>query len=253
MCGLAGFVDGRRRLGAEDSDRVLAEMTDALAHRGPDDRGFWTCRETGVHLGHRRLSIVDVSPLGHQPMVSPSGRYVIAYNGEIYNHHVLRKELEDDGAVFRGHSDTEVLLASVEHRGLLYTLDRCVGMFAFALWDHQTRSLTLGRDRMGEKPLYYGYSGTAFLFASELKAMRRHPAWEGEVDRDVVPLYLRYNYVPAPWSIYRGIYKLPAGCILTLPQEAVESGRAISATIRTIKPCCARRSTSTRRGNSTRR
>jgi asparagine synthase (glutamine-hydrolysing) len=188
-------------------------MTDAVAHRGPDDYGIWTDRALGLFLGHRRLSIVDLSAAGHQPMASASERYVLAYNGEIYNHHDLRAELEEIGVApeWRGHSDTEVLLAALEHWGLEETLVRLNGMFAFALWDRAEKRLTLARDRLGEKPLYYGRSGSTFLFGSELKALTCHPAFEGTVDRQALTLFLRYNYVPAPFSIWRGIAKLPPG------------------------------------------
>jgi len=192
-------------------------MANGVTHRGPDDSGTWLDESAGVALGHRRLSIQDLSPLGHQPMVSASGRYVVAYNGEIYNFCQLQQELQSRGYTFRGHSDTEVLLAAVEAWGVEGALERFVGMFAFALWDREDRVLFLARDRLGEKPLYYGWQGGSFLFASELKALRQHPAWEGEVDRDALALYMRHNYVPAPWSIYRGIRKLLPGTLLRIP------------------------------------
>jgi asparagine synthase (glutamine-hydrolysing) len=164
-------------------------MTSCLLHRGPDDAGVWVDEEAGVALGHRRLSIVDLSPLGHQPMEARGGRYMVAFNGEIYNFPELRRELEGKGHRFRGHSDTEVLLASVEEWGVEASLRRFVGMFAFALWDRAERTLILCRDRLGEKPLFYGWSGGVFLFGSELKALRAHPRWRGEVDRDALALY----------------------------------------------------------------
>lgn len=197
-------------------------MARTIAHRGPDDSGLWVDEAAGVALGHRRLSILDLSPAGHQPMVSASGRYVIAFNGEIYNHLELRADLEKTNAggtaamAWRGHSDTETLLAAIEAWGITATLKKCVGMFAFALWDCSERTLNLARDRMGEKPLYYGWQGREFLFGSELKALRAHPTFCGEVDRDVLALYLRYNYVPTPYSIYRNIFKLPPGAFATL-------------------------------------
>ncbi|WP_461583446.1 asparagine synthetase B family protein [Tepidiphilus sp. HLB4] len=175
MCGFAGF------LGAEAPDQpeaVLRAMADALRHRGPDDAGVWFDGQAGVGLAHRRLAIVDLTPAGHQPMRSPCGRFVLAYNGEIYNHLDLRAALAAEGGAFawRGHSDTETLLAALRHWGVEGALQRVNGMFAFALWDAQERTLVLVRDRMGEKPLYYGTCGGAFLFGSELKALRAHPA-----------------------------------------------------------------------------
>lgn len=216
MCGFGGFWDVGRRYPAAELGRLVAPLADALAHRGPDDSGRWVDEEAGVALGHRRLSILDLSAEGHQPMVSPAGRYVVAFNGEIYNFAGLRGELLRSGYAFRGHSDTEVLLAAVEEWGVRGALERFVGMFAFALWDRRERRLVLARDRMGEKPLYYGWVGGAFLFASEIKALRAFEGWRGEVDRDALRAYLRYNYVPSPCSIYRGISKLPPGTFLSL-------------------------------------
>jgi len=187
-------------------------MAQQIVHRGPDDSGVWCDAAAGLALAHRRLSILDLSPAGHQPMLSPCGRYALVYNGEIYNHLELRDDLQRDGGAFkwRGHSDTETLLAALRHWGVQGALERLNGMFAFALWDCTERILFLARDRMGEKPLYYGRCGDTFLFGSELKALRTHPDWNGQLDRDALALYLRHNYVPTPWSIYRGIQKLPA-------------------------------------------
>ena len=193
-------------------------MADALIHRGPDDAGVWVDEAAGIALGHRRLSILDLSPAGHQPMVSACGRYVIAFNGEIYNHLELRGLLRgarNDG-VWRGHSDTETLLACFEAWGVAKSLERAVGMFAIALWDRHDRVLTLARDRMGEKPLYYGWQGDIFLFGSELKALKAHPAFRAGIDRGALALLLRHNYVPAPYSIYEGIRKLPSGSFLQI-------------------------------------
>lgn len=192
---------------------VLA-MAEGLAHRGPNDAGAWSDAQTGVALGHRRLSIVDLSPAGHQPMQSPSGRYMMAFNGEIYNHLALRLRLGQ--REWRGHSDTETLLACFEAWGIAGTLKELVGMFAIALWDKNQRELTLIRDRMGEKPLYYGWQGQTFMFGSELKALRRHPAWRNEIDRDALASYMRFSYVPLPHSIFLGIRKLLPGTFLTL-------------------------------------
>jgi asparagine synthase (glutamine-hydrolysing) len=214
MCGIAGFLAPGGLTAAHPLDAVRG-MTSALAHRGPDDSGHWCDDDAGVALGHRRLSIIDLSPQGHQPMASADGRWTVVFNGEIYNFQALRRELEAAGERgWRGTSDTEVLLAAVSRWGLDATLPRLVGMFALALWDGRERCLHVARDRMGEKPLYYGWSGQAFLFASELKAMRAFPGWQGELDRDVLALYLRYGYVPEPYAIYRGIHKLPPGAAL---------------------------------------
>ncbi len=216
MCGLAGFLCGPRASRPDDPAALMREMGDAIVHRGPDDAGYWWDADSGMALVHRRLAILDLSIQGHQPMASSCGRYVVAYNGEIYNFGELRAELAAAGEAFRGHSDTEVLLAAVRRWGMEATLPRLVGMFAFALWDREARRLYLARDRMGEKPLYYGRLGDTFFFASELKALRRHPAWRGERDPGALALYLHYGYVPAPHTIYRGIRKLPAGTWLTL-------------------------------------
>ncbi len=185
-------------------------MARAIAHRGPDDEGAWADADAGIALGHRRLSIVDLSPEGHQPMASATGRYVIAFNGEIYNFEAIRAELDAaaDAPRWRGHSDTEVMLAAFERWGVDGALSRLNGMFAFALWDRQARTLHLARDRMGEKPLYYGQVGGRFAFGSEVKALRALDGFDCPVDRDALALYLRFGYVPAPRSIYAGIAKL---------------------------------------------
>jgi len=216
MCGIAGFAGP---LGA-DLPSIATRMLAAIAHRGPDDAGVFEEPQVGLALGHRRLSILDLSPAGRQPMSSAGGRWVIVFNGEIYNHLALRRELEADGAVgtvpWRGHSDTETLLSCFERWGVENSLKRAVGMFAFALWDRKNRTLILARDRIGEKPLYYGSQGGTLLFGSELKALRAHPAWRAEVDRDALALYMRHNAVPSPWTIFRGIRKLPPATFLSL-------------------------------------
>jgi asparagine synthase (glutamine-hydrolysing) len=217
MCGFAGFIDFKGERGRQEE--LLAElrpMTDSLVHRGPDDSDYWADHSSGVALGHRRLSIIDLSPAGRQPMASPCGRYRIVFNGEIYNFKVLRPELERSGHRFRGHSDTEVLLAGCAQWGVEGALKRSVGMFAFALWDGYSRSLTIARDRMGEKPLYYGWVGARFVFASEVRALRHAVGWQGELSPQATTLFLRYGYVPTPYSIYRGIYKLPPATYLTI-------------------------------------
>ncbi|MBC8063742.1 MAG: asparagine synthase (glutamine-hydrolyzing) [Chlorobia bacterium] len=210
MCGITGFFGPS----PENAETILRSMTDAISHRGPDSEGQWIDPLAGIHLGFRRLSIIDLSESGNQPMISHSGRFVCVFNGEIYNFEELRSHL---GSVdFRGHSDTEVLLEHIESFGLQDTLAATSGMFALAIWDRETRRLTLARDRIGEKPLYYGWSGDVLLFGSELKALRRFPTFAPEVDRNVLAQYLRFAYVPSPWSIYQGIYKLQAGSYLTL-------------------------------------
>ena len=231
MCGIAGCIGS-----VTDSAEVVHRMATMLGHRGPDDEGVWVDEDAGVALSHRRLSILDLSPAGHQPMISHCERYVIVFNGEIYNHLELRQELEretfasvrsclrleDESAPgaelirWRGHSDTETILVAIAAWGVEATLNRCVGMFALALWDRETRTLTLARDRMGEKPLYYGWQGDEFLFGSELKALRAHPAFRGEIDRNSLSLFFRHGYIASPYSIYNGINKLPPGTYLKI-------------------------------------
>lgn len=226
--------------GAGD-ERLLALMADRLKHRGPDAGGVWTDREAGVGLAHRRLSIVDLSPHGAQPMASANGRYMLSFNGEIYNHRELRAELEERGAApeggWRGHSDTETLAEGIAHWGLEATLDRATGMFALALWDRKQRKLSLVRDRFGEKPLYYGWVGRDLVFASELKAIRALPAFSAEINRQAVAALASRNYIPAPLSIYRGIFKLPPASVLEVspgasprahPPEVGEQSRGLS-------------------------
>lgn len=218
MCGLAGFLDTAAQQLSDELWEKTRRMIDALAHRGPDDDGVWTDATAGVALGHRRLSVLDLSPGGHQPMMSACGRYVIAFNGEIYNYRRLKEELETcEGAPsWTGHSDTEVLLAAISFWGLEAAVKRARGMFAIALWDRRDRVLHLVRDRMGEKPLYYGWVGRTFLFGSELKALRAYTPWQPDIDRRAVALFLRSNYIPGPYSIYKGIVKLQPGSILTV-------------------------------------
>ena len=215
MCGIAGIFSADRV-----DPALLLRMAGAIAHRGPDDQGIWSDEEAGIGFAHRRLSIVDLSPQGHQPMHSADGRFVICYNGEIYNHAEIRAELEQLGQVpdggWRGHSDTEVLLQAIVVWGLEPAIARCVGMFALALWDRKERLLHLVRDRFGEKPLYYGWAGRDFVFASELKAIRLLPKFEARLDRAAIRLLAARGYIHAPLSIYRGIFKLLPGCIVTL-------------------------------------
>jgi len=191
-------------------------MAAAIAYRGPDDQGFWSDPISGIAFCHRRLSIVDLSPLGHQPMASPTGRFTITFNGEIYNHNALRAELRTRGFSFRGGSDTEVLLAALEEWGVDGTVARARGMFAFGAWDRHERTLYLARDRFGEKPLYYAQFGGTLVFGSELKALRAHPAWNTSVDRDSLAQFLRFGYFPAPRTVYRGVRKVMPGSIVTV-------------------------------------
>lgn len=208
MCGFAGFFS-RQPLN-QTAETILQQMTDAIAHRGPDDAGLWWQSATGVGLAHRRLAIVDLTAAGHQPMLSSSGRYVLVYNGEVYNHLRLRDALTREGFHYqwRGHSDTETLLAGFESWGVKATLQRCIGMFALALFDQVTQQLYLARDRMGEKPLYFGWQQDTLLFGSELKALEQHPAFLHKLDRNALVQYFRHNYIPAPYSVYQGIAKL---------------------------------------------
>lgn len=196
-------------------------MTSRLKHRGPDDTGVWCEPAHGAALGHARLAILDLSSQGHQPMHSTGGRYVLVFNGEIYNFTALRRELTTAGQVFRGHSDTEVMLAAIERWGLAAALERFVGMFAIALWDRWERSLVLARDRLGEKPLYYGQIGNALVFGSELKVLAAFPGFRPAIDKQALTLYLRYNYIPAPYCIYQGIRKLPAGTYIVVSQSGL--------------------------------
>ncbi|MBI4868476.1 MAG: asparagine synthase (glutamine-hydrolyzing) [Candidatus Wallbacteria bacterium] len=222
MCGIAGALDPRADPAAWSGR--LGAMARSIAHRGPDDEGIWADPEAGVGLAHRRLAILDLSPLGHQPMVSASGRYVIVFNGEIYNFAELRRELLDAGlaTAFRGQSDTEVMLAAMDGWGVERATARFAGIFAFALWDKQERVLFLARDPLGVKPLYYGVSEGVFLFGSELKALRAHPAFFPRIDRAALALYMRHMYVPAPHSIYEGISKLTPGTLARV--EALAGG-----------------------------
>jgi len=218
MCGLAGFLSSLTASAIGDPADIAARMGAALRHRGPDEEGVWSDPAAGIALAHRRLAILDLTVAGRQPMLSASGRYVVAFNGEIYNHNALRAELEKDGVAptWRGHSDTESLLAAIEAWGVEGALKRSVGMFALALWDRTERALYLARDRLGEKPLYYGRSGRSFLFGSQLAALAAFPGWQPQIDRDSLTLYLRHNYIPAPRTIYQGISKLRPGTFAIL-------------------------------------
>jgi len=230
MCGITGFIASSGNLPLK---QLVNNMADSILHRGPDDGGSWVDEQSQLALGHRRLSIQDLSPAGHQPMHSGCGRFVLVFNGEIYNHEDIRQQLEvsslpgepllpNDNSPsrqsieWRGHSDTETLLAAFAAWGVENTLKECVGMFAIALWDRQEQMLTLARDRMGEKPLYYGWQGKTFMFGSELKALKAHPGFIGDVDRSALTLFLRYSYIPTPYSVYQGIHKLLPGTYLQI-------------------------------------
>lgn len=228
MCGIAGILDVKMRTSAEVLEETVGQMADALEHRGPDDRGTWVHAEAGIALGHRRLAIVDLSSHGHQPMVSMHGRYGIVFNGELYNYRVLQRELQGLGCHFRGHSDTEVMLAAIETWGIESAIDKTIGMFAFGVWDRQENILWLGRDRLGEKPLYYGYIDDVFLFGSELKALTVHPACHRRINRDALTLLLRHNYIPSPYSIYDEIFKLPPGCLMKVKRWDLERGASFA-------------------------
>jgi asparagine synthase (glutamine-hydrolysing) len=218
MCGLAGFVDHSQRAGSYDLLATAQAMGDAVAHRGPDDSGIWMDADAGVALSHRRLSILDLSAAGHQPMVSACGRFVIIYNGEVYSHEENRPQLQARGIKFRGHSDTEVMLESIAAFGIEHTLEWLIGMFVFVVWDRHERKLTIVRDRLGIKPIYWAQFDGLFIFGSELKALHAHKGWKPEIDRDSVSAFLRHNYIPAPGSIFRGVKKLEPGCVLELSE-----------------------------------
>src|SRR5882724_10898814 len=223
MCGIAGFWDSSAMAGEAELEQTALRMALALQHRGPDDQGTWADEHASLALAHRRLAILDLSSEGHQPMHSADKRYVLVFNGEIYNFEDLRNSLEQLGHSFRGRSDTEVMLAAFCQWGVLPALERFVGMFAFALWDRCACRLHLARDRAGEKPLYYGWSDDAFVFGSELKALRAHPRWSAGIARGALALLVRHGYIPAPHSIYDGIYKLPPGCVLTLTESHIRA------------------------------
>jgi len=224
MCGVVGVLDKNN---TALPDQII-RMVQAIRYRGPDDHGVWCDSVVGLGLGHARLSILDLSPEGHQPMVSVSGRFVLSYNGEVYNFAELRSELEAGGTKFRGHSDTEVMLAAFETWGLEKSVQRFIGMFAFALWDRETRVLHLVRDRLGIKPLYYGWASGVFVFGSEMKVFEQIPGFERSIHRDSLAAFMRYGYVPEPWSIYQGIFKLPAGCLLSIALDQALTPQSFS-------------------------
>lgn len=216
MCGITGLMDTAHDLAEQELTSTVLGMARTLHHRGPDDGDSWVDAKAGIALGHRRLSILDLSPDGRQPMRCGCGRYVVVFNGEIYNFRELRRELEQAGETFRGHSDTEVMVGYICRYGVVEAVRRFNGMFAFAVWDRHERTLHLVRDRVGEKPLYYGWMGKTFLFGSELKALRAHPDFNAAIDRNALALYLRHSHVPSPYSIYSGVLKLQPGTILSI-------------------------------------
>ena len=219
MCGIAGFLELERRPGTQELEAIAGAMAAKLAHRGPDARGIFVDADAGIGFGHTRLSIIDLSPAGAQPMTSSCGRYVITYNGEIYSSDELKPELEALGHRFRGHSDTEVIIEAIAEWGLGATVERLIGMFAFAVWDRKDRRLSLVRDRLGIKPLYWGRQNGRIVFASELKAFEVLPNWRPELNHDALVSYLRFAYVPSPHSIYRGINKLEPGRAVTIEAD----------------------------------
>ncbi len=220
MCGICGFFNPHRLSSKTWMQSASDRMTDALVHRGPDDVGVWTDPKIGVAFGHRRLSIQDLSSEGHQPMTSACDRFVMSYNGEIYNFKEMRKDLEQNGFQFRGHSDTEVLLGAITEWGLEKTLKQLIGMFAIALWDKKQESLTLVRDPVGKKPLFYGWCRETFLFGSELKALRTHPDFDAPIDPNALGLFIKYSWVPSPFCIYQGLRKLPPGHLITIDAKS---------------------------------
>lgn len=219
MCGIAGIYRFGTGVNAQKLQSTIDTMTDTLVHRGPDSRGTWIDAEAGVGLGHRRLAIRDLSPTGHQPMVSSCGRYVIIYNGEVYSHQEIGRDLENAGRSLRGSSDTEVILEACAEWGVEPTVQRLIGMFAFALFDRKEREIYLVRDRLGIKPLYWGVFNGLLLFGSELKALRAADGWEPRIDRNALSAFMRHNYIPAPHSIYQGVQKLEPGCMLRLTRQ----------------------------------
>jgi asparagine synthase (glutamine-hydrolysing) len=224
MCGFVGYIT-TEPFSTHASQEVLSRMLDQIVQRGPDDQGIWIDENEGVALGHRRLAIIDLSPQGHQPMHSFCSRYVIAFNGEIYNFQDIRQTIDQQygSQNWKGHSDTEVMLSAISFMGLEKALASFNGMFAFALWDRIEKTLTLARDRLGEKPLYYGWSGNTFLFGSSLHALRQHPQWQGEIHKDAFALYIQHGYVPAPHSIFENIYKLMPGAVAVVSLQQSKS------------------------------
>lgn len=226
MCGITGLYSFEPRINRQDLHGVALNMNDALLHRGPDSGDVWQDPDAPFVLGHRRLAIIDLTPSGAQPMESPSGRYMIAFNGEIYNFKALRADLEKNHShKFKGTSDTEVILAGFEYWGIEETLEKINGMFAIALWDRKTRALFLARDRFGKKPLYVGWAGSTLVFGSETKALAAHPDFRRDVNRDALTSYMRFGYVPAPFCIYDQVWQLPAGHMMAIDMHLLRGGQ----------------------------
>jgi asparagine synthase (glutamine-hydrolysing) len=223
MCGIAGFLTKKEF--PEKAQEIISQMTQSLEHRGPDHQGTKVIPESNIALGHRRLSIIDLSTSGHQPMTSNCQRYTLIFNGEIYNYQEIRQTLINEGETFKGNSDTEVLLMALCCWGIEPTLEKINGMFAFSFWDNQEKLLFLARDRMGIKPLFYGFSGKNFLFSSELKALKKYPEFNNSLNKESLSLYMRHNTIPAPWSIYERIFQLRAGCYLRFSAKRFEITR----------------------------
>ncbi len=220
MCGIAGFIDFSPKGIPYNLSEIATHMAETMHSRGPDHGGVWEDRQHNLALSHRRLAVIDLSPSGHQPMLSADKRYAIVYNGEIYNFRELKKTLTDMGHVFSGTSDTEVLLQACVAWGVKKTIEQCIGMFAFGFWDRQETTLTLGRDRLGIKPLFWGYFDDVFIFGSELKALRQHPRFIPSINLNAMATFLRFGFIPSPHCIYEHTYKLEPGCLLTLrPQH----------------------------------
>lgn len=223
MCGIAGFLNAQADTSLEGLTDQLTQMGQAIAYRGPDASDCWADPQQGIGFVHRRLSVIDLSPAGNQPMISQDQRYIIVYNGEVYNADLLRADLERAGkTTFNGHSDTEMILESIATFGVRETVAKLIGMFAFALWDRHAKALTLVRDRVGIKPLYWSLQSNVLYFASELKSLKAHGRWQGQLNRDALSGYMRHNYIAAPHTIYQATYKLQPGHILTwqVGQEA---------------------------------
>lgn len=224
MCGIAGFFQGHMFSSRDEIQNCLKKMTDSIGHRGPDSDGLWYDLDNKIALGHRRLAILDLSESGHQPMLSDDDRYVIAFNGEIYNHLEIRQEIESSipTIIWKGHSDTETLLKAIQVFGWENTLSKLIGMFAIVLWDIETKQLYLARDRFGEKPLYYGWQNNTFLFSSELKPLTLHPAFEKEVNKGSIALLLKHGYIPTPYCIWKNISKLPSAHYIVISENQTQ-------------------------------
>ena len=223
MCGIAGFLDHSRESSDQGMQSITKSMVETLKHRGPNHQGIWVDEECGLALGHQRLSIIDLSAAGNQPMVSQDSRYVISYNGEIYNALEIGNELRKIGVKFKGHADTEVLIEAFSHWGIRGTLKKLIGMFAFALWDRKKKELMLCRDRIGIKPLYWAEFGDSILFASEIKALKKHPKWNSKINHESLNNFFLYNYVPGPKTIFEKVHKMQPGTIITVSPHKIPS------------------------------